>query len=162
MSADDLPIADYDFLGVSEILPLLGELDDDELELVRDYEDATRGRATILYRIDSILGVTDAQPPPPEPEPAPSPQEAPASAPEASGSDFPIANYDKLRVFQIMLLVGELDAEQLEAVRHYEQAGRSRVSIINQIDSQLAARAAGVAATPAAAPAPAAPARRRA
>ncbi|MDQ1368774.1 MAG: hypothetical protein QOF20_1127, partial [Acidimicrobiaceae bacterium] len=35
LTSDDLPIADYDFLGVSEILALLGELDDDELEMIR-------------------------------------------------------------------------------------------------------------------------------
>jgi hypothetical protein len=49
------PIADYDDLRVSEILPVLPELDPDELEEVRDRESAGRGRTTILDRIDELL-----------------------------------------------------------------------------------------------------------
>jgi hypothetical protein len=49
------PIADYDDLRVSEILPVLPELDPDELEEVRDRESAGRGRTTILDRIDDLL-----------------------------------------------------------------------------------------------------------
>ncbi len=109
----DLPIADYDFLGVSEILPLLAELDEDELDMVRRYEAAGRGRATVLYRIDALMAAPRS-PRHPEPEPATAPTapepvaEAPAAAPtgartSAGGRAQAIADYDKLRVFQILV-----------------------------------------------------------
>ena len=60
------PIEDYDELRVGEIVPLLVELDPDELEEVRDREAAGRARATILARIDELLGVA-AQPAPARP-----------------------------------------------------------------------------------------------
>lgn len=48
------PIIDYDELRVSEILPLLEELYDDELQMVAGRERATKGRVTILDRIAEI------------------------------------------------------------------------------------------------------------
>ncbi len=128
-----LPIADYDFLGVSEILPLLAELDEDELESIRSYEEAGRGRATILYRIDALLGVSDVA------DETPSPADAGETEPDTGAeAEYPIAEYDKLRVFQILLLLPELDEDELHAVRDYEQGGRGRVTILNQIDARLA------------------------
>lgn len=50
------PIADYDDLRVAEILPLLSQLDPDELRDVRDRELAGKARATVLDRIDDRLG----------------------------------------------------------------------------------------------------------
>jgi hypothetical protein len=58
---EEFPIADYDDLRVNEIVPLLPELDDDELELVREREEDGRARAGILDRIDDLLGI---EPPP--------------------------------------------------------------------------------------------------
>jgi hypothetical protein len=49
------PIEDYDDLRVAEILPLLGQLEPDELQEVRDRELAGKARATILDRIDDRL-----------------------------------------------------------------------------------------------------------
>lgn len=55
--ADVFPIADYDALRVNQIVPLLGELDPDELEAVREREVAVKGgRASVLNRIDALLG----------------------------------------------------------------------------------------------------------
>jgi len=51
---DDL-IEDYDKLSVNQILPLLGELDEDELEDVAAYEEDHKNRAAILDRIDALL-----------------------------------------------------------------------------------------------------------
>ena len=54
---DVFPIADYDSLRVSQIVPLLGELDPDELEVVREREvEVKGGRASVLNRIDQLLG----------------------------------------------------------------------------------------------------------
>jgi hypothetical protein len=51
------PIADYDALRVTQILPLLGELDPAELEVVRERELAVKGgRSSVLSRIDFLLG----------------------------------------------------------------------------------------------------------
>jgi hypothetical protein len=76
------PIEDYDELRVSEILPLLPELYDDELELVADRERDGSNRASILNRIDELLG--GAAPPPPKkaaPKKAPAKKAATKRAP---------------------------------------------------------------------------------
>lgn len=54
-AASLFPIADYDDLKVFEIAPLLSELYPEELLVVRRHEQATKGRAGILGRIDKLL-----------------------------------------------------------------------------------------------------------
>jgi hypothetical protein len=49
------PIEDYGYLGVADILPLLPELDDQELVEVLRFEQAGPNRASILNRIDALL-----------------------------------------------------------------------------------------------------------
>jgi hypothetical protein len=56
-AGDIFPIADYDDLKAAEVVSLLPELDDDELEQVRDREERGASRATVLNRIDTLLGV---------------------------------------------------------------------------------------------------------
>lgn len=53
-SADHLAIPDYDALSASQVVPRLESLTADELEAVRDYESATRGRKTILNKIAQL------------------------------------------------------------------------------------------------------------
>src|SRR5688500_4412709 len=48
----DFPIPDYEDRRVAEIVPLLADLDIDELEMVREHEAAGRNRTTIVRRID--------------------------------------------------------------------------------------------------------------
>ena len=62
-SDDMFPIAEYDDLKTSQILPLLDELTDDELEEVADHEVDGENRAAILDRIDALLG-DEAEAPP--------------------------------------------------------------------------------------------------
>jgi hypothetical protein len=50
------PIADYDDLPVREILPLLADLEPDELEDVRAHEMAGKCRVSILRRLDVLVG----------------------------------------------------------------------------------------------------------
>jgi hypothetical protein len=50
-----LPIEGYDELSAVQVLPNLTGLDAGELQLVADYERATRSRRTILGRIDQLL-----------------------------------------------------------------------------------------------------------
>jgi hypothetical protein len=51
----DLPIQDYDSLAASQVVPRLATLSADELQVVRAYEQATRGRQTILHRVAQLL-----------------------------------------------------------------------------------------------------------
>ena len=53
---DVFPIADYDDLKAGEVVSLLPELDDDELDDVRDREESGANRATVINRIDQLLG----------------------------------------------------------------------------------------------------------
>lgn len=51
---DDFPIPSYDSLRVGQILPVLRDLDDAELEEVRQYEAAGKARSGILDRIEFL------------------------------------------------------------------------------------------------------------
>lgn len=53
-AAADLPLADYDSLAASQVIPRLSGLDKDELEAVRAYEAAHRGRKTILGKLAQL------------------------------------------------------------------------------------------------------------
>ena len=50
-SAESLAITDYDSLAASQVVPRLDDLAPDELEAIRRYEAAGRGRKTILSKI---------------------------------------------------------------------------------------------------------------
>jgi hypothetical protein len=52
--ADDLPIPGYDSLSASQVVQRLAGLSTDELEAVRAYEQARRGRKTVLLRIAQL------------------------------------------------------------------------------------------------------------
>src|SRR4051812_9212507 len=52
--ATDLAIPGYDALSASQVVQRLAGLADDELEAVREYETAHRGRKTILGRISQL------------------------------------------------------------------------------------------------------------
>ncbi|MBA2496464.1 MAG: hypothetical protein H0V33_05110 [Acidimicrobiia bacterium] len=56
----DLPIEGYDALAYSQIVALLGELDDEELTEIRAHEAANKGRQTVLADIDRRLGAAPA------------------------------------------------------------------------------------------------------
>lgn len=55
-AAADLPIADYDSLAASQVIPRLEGLEPTELEAVRRYEATHRGRKTILGKVDQLQG----------------------------------------------------------------------------------------------------------
>ncbi len=227
------PIEDYDNLRVPDILPLLGELDVDELEEVRAREVTGKARGTLVKRIDTLLAsfgpppetmaggrvvpdggveagpmshavtsdysderaaaseaawgvpmasVEDQPPavgpppappraapsPPPPPPPVPPPPAAtppagaappPAAAPTPmaahqptapgggapEGGALPIADYDQLRVSELLPLLAELDPAELRAVEAHEQAGLRRRTILVRISrlAQGSARSPG-------------------
>jgi len=135
------PIADYDELMVSEIMPLLEELVPDEYDVVRQRELATRGRSTILRRLDELRAT----------EPMLSGMSTPEfdASPEAYADDdmFPIADYDDLRVAEILPLLRQLDPEELEVVRSREQAGAARTTVLKRINT-IVGSANGASAGP--------------
>lgn len=51
----EFPIPDYESLEVVEVLPLLGDLDPSELEMVRQREASGRAHPWILARVDALL-----------------------------------------------------------------------------------------------------------
>ena len=109
-----LPIEGYNELRVDEILPLLQELDADRLDVVRPMRPRGKSRPSILARIDLLTASEEAV--------------APATEPP-----FPIANYDQLRVVDIVPLLAALDAEALDAVLAREEAGAGRTTLISRI-----------------------------
>jgi hypothetical protein len=140
----DFPIAEYDELRVAEILPLLPELDAEELRTVRAREESGKARATILARIDDLAVSAPAA-------------FAPAAAPASSGTataTLPIAGYDDLKVAEILPRIRRLNADELEDVAGYEESHGNRQTILNLIDSRLEALE-GRAPAPAAKKAPA-------
>jgi hypothetical protein len=53
-AGDSLAIPGYDSLAASQVIPRLESLDPEELEAIRAYESAHRGRRTILSRIQQL------------------------------------------------------------------------------------------------------------
>ena len=125
---DGFPIAEYDDLRVAEILPLLPELDADELAEVRAREQRGKARATVLARVEELVLS------------APSGGAgASVAVPAAVEAEFPIADYEDLRVAEILPLLGELDADELEVVSDREERGANRQTILNRVDALLEA-----------------------
>ena len=174
------PIAGYDGLKVTDILPLLPELEQDELDQVRAHEAGGKNRSRVLGRIEMLTSEASWDAPAEDWEPEPAPARAERSATrtatsrraaativeedldvgddgdfdeydDAAGDDdfddddfdddgfdddvFPIADYDELKVGEIMPLLPELDDDELDMVRDRESGGQARAMIISRIDS---------------------------
>jgi hypothetical protein len=164
---DGFPIHDYDRLRATEILPILAELDEDQLEAVRRREQAGKNRFMILSRIDDELqsrqaegwdaddeGWTTAEEreevaaaavaePEPVPEPEPEPAPAVPLRRTARAGAFPIPDYDDLRALDVLGRLNDLSADELEVVREREQAGARRAMVLHRIDRLLEDRAPG-------------------
>ena len=79
-----------------------------------------------------------------EPEPEPEPEIVEEELVEAVvveepdddlDGEFPIANYDKLRVGQILPILRTLEADELAMVREREEQGQGRVGVLDRIDA---------------------------
>jgi hypothetical protein len=142
-AADVFPIEDYDSLRVNQILPLLDELDLDELDFVREREEPGKNRTTIIKRVDELIDELEAEEPAaasvaavaeaPSPAAVAEAVAAPVAAPSTEG--FPIADYDDLSVAEILPLLDELDDDELEMVAEREEQGKNRQTIIKRIDA---------------------------
>lgn len=157
----DFPIPDYEDRRVAEIVPLLGDLDRDELEMVRAHEAAGRNRTTIVRRIDDLIAESDEAPSDEEEEDTL--MGAAASfgrddeldedlddVDEAAGGDdlFPIADYDELSVAEILPLLDELTLDELEEVGDREADGQNRAAVLDRVDELLDEGEAAEAAAP--------------
>jgi hypothetical protein len=150
------PIADYDDLKVGEIVSLLPELDQDELEMVRDREEAGKNRSTILTRVEALTvaaapsggdwGASERHWDAWSDEGA-AEKEEPEEEEEA-GDIFPIADYDDLKAAEVVSLLPELDDDELEQVRDREERGASRATVLNRIDTLLGVEVAPAKKTP--------------
>lgn len=165
------PIDDYDTLKVNEIVPLLPELDLDELDMVREREVGGRNRATIVKKIDELIDDLEAQAEALEAAPAPAPaaaavaEEPTAAVPivGAATGGLPIEDYDNLSVARILPLLPELDDDELENVAEYEEKHRNRAQILRRIDEIFeTGEVAGPAAEKLGVPAVPAPAKKKA
>ena len=151
------PIADYDDLKVGEIVSLLPELDQDELEMVRDREEAGKNRSTILTRVENLVGAAattgggdwgaserhwDAWS-----DEGGAEEEEPEEAEEDEGI-FPIADYDDLKAAEVVSLLPELDDDELEQVRDREERGAARATVLNRNDTLLGVEVAPAKKTP--------------
>ena len=151
VGGDGFPIEDYDDLLVSEILPLLPELDLDELDLVRERESQGKNRSSVLKRIDQLLdelegeaaaepvaAVDDAVEAAAVAEVVDEPELAAAET-SAAGDDsgLAIANYNARSVSEIIGQLDDLSDEELDDIADYEERHANRRMIIDAIDAMF-------------------------
>jgi hypothetical protein len=129
-SGRDFPIDRYDELRVTEILPLLASLGAEDLKMVREEEAAGKARASILARIDGLLGREGGGRAAPAKRPA-------TKAPSRSTASLPIEDYDNLNVPQIQARLVGLTAAELRKVRTYEQKHKNRAGVLSRIEAAL-------------------------
>lgn len=132
------PIDRYDELRVTEILPLLTNLDAEDLKMVREEEAAGKARASILARIDGLLGrsTTGAR----STTAAKRPAAAAKKAPSRAAANLPIDDYDNLNVAQIVARLMSLSQAELRQVRTYEKRHKNRAGVLTRIDGALRGR----------------------
>lgn len=145
----EFPIADYDDLKVSEILPLLPQLYTDELDVVEDRERATKDRSTVLNAL-ADLRAEAAELDGGEVVPVAPAAEEPFER-DTGDEDvlpFPIEDYDDLTASEIASVLDQLAEDELLVVREREVRGSNRVTLLRDIDRALG----GAAPTKRAAP----------
>ncbi|HWC11326.1 MAG TPA: hypothetical protein VG455_08905, partial [Acidimicrobiales bacterium] len=148
---DGFPIHNYDRLRATEILPMLAELDDEQLAAVRRREESGKKRFMIMSRIDDEMQSRSPEvwevdeetweeevevEVESEPVAAGGPGPVPA-APRAPTGEFPIPDYDSLRALDILGRLSDLSPGELQQVREREQSGARRAMVLNRIDRIL-------------------------
>ena len=134
-TARDFPIDRYNELRVSEILPLLANLDAEDLKMVREEEAAGKGRASVLARIDGLLAREGGGA-----RPAATPAKRSAARPSRAAANLPIENYDSLNVAQIVARLVDLTPAELRKVRDYEKRHKNRAGVLTRIEGALKSR----------------------
>ncbi len=131
----DFPINRYDELRANDILPLLSTLDAEDLKMVREEEEATKARTSVLSRIDVLLA---REGPGGAPTARPAKAAARPKGPSRAALALPIADYDSLTVGQINSQIAGLSVEELKAVRNYEKRHKNRAGVVQRLDSLIA------------------------
>ena len=152
LDEDFFPIADYDELNVSEIMPLLPELYPEELDEVEAHERSTKSRVTILTRIQELreeLRHREAGEEWDVPDEGWRDEGEAEVEPAGVPASFPIAGYDTMTAPEITRRLADLDPDGLLQVRAREQSVDARVTVLREIDRLL--DEAGEATEPAAA-----------
>lgn len=108
-SVEDLPITKYDDLTAQEIIDELSGLTQEELTQVRAYERRHQNRSTVLQAIEPRL------------------------------VRLPISGYDEMTAEDIVKALGTLSPEQLRTIRDYESKTKARQTVLERIESLLAA-----------------------
>jgi hypothetical protein len=133
----EFPIDRYDELRVTEILPLLTNLGPEDLKMVREEEAAGKARASILARIDGLLGRSATAG---RATAAKRPAATAKKAPSKSAANLPIDDYDNLNVAQIVARLMSLSQAELRQVRTYEKRHKNRAGVLTRIDGALKGR----------------------
>lgn len=107
-SKEPLPIEDYDDLSASEIANRIEELTPRELRVIRERENATLQRKTILQRIDRKL--------------------------ELGRKKLPIEGYEDMTASQIADHLDELSKSELRRLKEYEEKTRGRKTVLEAIE----------------------------
>ncbi|MDP9072297.1 MAG: hypothetical protein M3N68_13645, partial [Actinomycetota bacterium] len=127
----ELPIEGYDEMRVSQILPLLPTLGLEELAAVREHEEEGRNRGTVIRRVDELMDrLEEAEGQAVEPE-------GPPTVVTSTGARFPIEDYDRRTVGEILARLDDLSDEELDVVAERERAGKNRAVVLNAIDAQF-------------------------
>jgi hypothetical protein len=141
------PIANYDELLVTEVVPMLSGLSAGELATVRSREESGKARASVLRRIDTEIALRENPPVDDLIEDEPTIAAPPITAfddePETPGlsldeEPFPIEDYDDLRAGEILPLLPQRYADELERVAAHERSTANRGAILERIDELLA------------------------
>ena len=133
--ARDFPIDRYDDLRVTEILPLLANLDSEDLKMVREEEAAGKARASILARIDGLLAREGGAA-----RSAATPAKRSTVKSSRAAASLPIENYDSLNVAQIVARLVNLSPAELRKVRDYEKRHKNRAGVLSRVEGALKAR----------------------
>lgn len=107
LTADDLPIADYDSLTAGEITKRLKGLTQEELQQIQAYESSNEARKTILDRIENLEG------------------------------DEPWPGYDEQTVAEINKALTDATDDVVAEVRDYERSHKNRSSVLKNTEREL-------------------------
>ncbi|MGQ0616341.1 MAG: hypothetical protein ACT4PW_05040 [Acidimicrobiia bacterium] len=140
-AGDEVPPEGYEGRAADEVIGSLEGLDPASLWRARAQEASHDQRPEVLAAIDALLGPHYSRPAAPASVgSAPAPEAAAAAPDEAS---LPVADYDSLKVHDVVGLLDDLDRDQLAQVRAYESANRARSGVLFAIERRLARTAAG-------------------
>jgi hypothetical protein len=101
----------------------------------------TFGAAEARRRVLDLAGGASSPSQRPAPSPSAPPGPSGGPAPDSTEVDRFIPDYDDLSASQVVVLLGELDEQGLDAVSSHESRGRGRRTILNRVAQLVDERA---------------------